>query len=156
MAGTSEQLVLFYDPERCTGCRYCEIACSFKHYGVLSFDKALRHVIFDKNQVIFEAVQCRHCEEPVCAAVCPTEAIKKDEKTGWVLINPMRCIGCRFCVLACPAGVPWFDEDRKVAVKCDFCDGDPACAKFCSPQAIRVLPRSEALELMKKVYGVGA
>jgi len=156
VAGTSEQLVLFYDPERCTGCRYCEIACSFKHYGVLSFDKALRRVVFDKERVVFEAAQCRHCEEPVCAAVCPTEAIRKDEKTGWVLVNPMRCIGCRSCVLACPVGVPWLDEDRKVAVKCDFCDGDPVCAKFCSPQAIRVLPRSEALELMKKVYGVGA
>jgi len=149
-------VVLLYDPARCTGCRYCELACSYKHYGVLDFNKARRHVIFDHDQVLFEAVQCRHCEEPVCAAVCPTEAIKKDEKTGWVLLNPMKCIGCRSCVLACPAGVPWFDEALKVAVKCDFCDGDPWCAKFCSAQAIQVLPREEALELMTRIYGVRA
>ena len=154
MAGVAEQLVLFYDPNRCTGCRYCEMACSYKHYGVIDYNKARRHVIFDPEHVLFEAVQCRHCEEPVCAAACPTEAIKKDEKTGWVLINPMKCIGCRSCTYACPIGVPRFDEDLKVAIKCDFCDGDPWCAKYCSAQAIQVLPRAEALRLMRRIYGV--
>jgi len=154
MAGVAEQLVLLYDPNRCTGCRYCEMACAYKHYGVIDYNKARRHVIFDPEHVLFEAVQCRHCEEPVCAAACPTEAIKKDEKTGWVLINPMKCIGCRSCTYACPIGVPRFDEDLKVAIKCDFCDGDPWCAKYCSAQAIQVLPRAEALRLMRRIYGV--
>ena len=83
-----------------------------------------------------------------------SEAIKKDEKTGWVLINPMKCIGCRSCVLSCPTGVPWFDEELKIAVKCDFCDGDPWCAKYCSAQAVQVMPRDEALALMRRIYGV--
>ena len=156
VAEGSEQLVLLYDPDRCTGCRYCEIACSYKHYGVLSFEKARRHVVFDLEHIVFEAVQCMHCDDPVCASVCPEEAVKKDEKTGWVLINPMKCIGCRSCVVSCPMGAPQFDESLKVAVKCDFCDGDPWCAKYCSPQAIQVLPREEALEIMKKMYEVGA
>jgi len=147
VAGKPEQLVLFYDPARCTGCRYCEMACSYKHYGVLDFNKARRHVVFDPEHVLFEAVQCRHCEEPVCASVCPTEAIRKDEKTGWVLINPMKCIGCRSCVVSCPMGVPWFDEDLKVGREMRFlrwgpvvrqvllCPGHPGHAEGGGPGA---------------------
>jgi len=146
------QKVLLYDPERCTGCRFCEMACSYKHFGVISFRKSNLRIVFDGERLEFEAVNCQHCVEPVCVAACPSEALSKDEETGWVRINPLKCIGCKTCVYICPLSAPWFDEDLNVAVKCDFCDGDPMCAKYCSPGAIRVVSRVEAVEFAKKLY----
>jgi carbon-monoxide dehydrogenase iron sulfur subunit len=146
------QKVLLYDPTRCTGCRYCEIACVFYHFKQFDLEKAHMHVQFDEKNAEFEAIYCQHCDEPVCVAACPNEAAVKDEETGLVRINPIRCIGCKTCTFACPLSVPWFNEDYKISMKCDFCDGDPQCAKFCSPQAIRVVTREEAWEFNKKQY----
>jgi len=138
---TEEQKVLLYDPSKCTGCRYCEIACSYYHFKQLSLEKANLHVQFNEKNGEFEAIYCQHCDEPVCVAICPSEAATKDEKTGLVRINPLRCIGCKTCVVARPLSVPWFNADYRISMKCDFCDGGPQCAKFCSPQAIRVATR---------------
>jgi len=144
--------VLIFDPERCTGCRYCEVACAFKHYGVTSPEKSHIRIFVDEQRMKIEASNCQHCEEPVCAASCPEDAITKDEGTGWVMLNSMKCIGCKSCILACPLSCPWFDEEHHIAAKCDFCDGDPVCAKYCSPQAIRVGTRAEALEINRRQY----
>lgn len=152
------QKVLAYDPELCTGCRYCEIVCSFRHYGVVNPGKSFISILFNegKDDGVFEAKNCQHCDEPICASVCPSEALSKDEKTGWVRINPLKCIGCETCVYMCPLSIPFFDEERKVAVKCDFCDGDPECVKHCSSTAIKSVTREEALLLNKRLYlGIG-
>jgi len=147
-----KQKVLLYDPSRCTGCRYCEIACSYYHFKEFDFKKAHLHIIFEDKIGQFEAIYCQHCDEPLCVAVCPNEAAVKDEETGLVRINPMRCIGCQTCVFACPLSVPWFNEEFHVSMKCDFCDGNPQCAQFCSPQAIRVVNREEAWSFNMKTY----
>jgi Fe-S-cluster-containing dehydrogenase component len=128
---SAEQLVLFYDPDRCTGCRFCMISCAVGHYNELNMDKALLFTFFDEGKELFESAQCQHCEDPVCLNSCPEEAIEKDEDSGIVTINPMK------------------------AVKCDFCDGDPKCAKYCSPRATRVVTREEAYKLNEKLYGKG-
>lgn len=148
----AQQKVLLYDPKRCTGCRYCEIACAFYHFKTIDFEKAHLRIEFDEKNVEFEAIYCQHCDEPVCVAACPNDAITKDEETGWVKINPAICIGCKTCTIVCPLSVPWFNEAFHVSMKCDFCNGDPQCAKFCSPQAIRVATREEAWEFNKKNY----
>jgi len=152
ISDTSHQKVLLYDPKRCTGCRYCEIACAFYHFKQLDFSKAHLHIVFDEMNFQFEGIYCQHCDEPVCVAACPNDAITKDEETGWVKINPVKCIGCKTCTIVCPLSVPWFNEAFHVSMKCDFCGGDPQCAKFCSPQAIRVATREEAWEFNKKTY----
>ncbi|MEM2102781.1 MAG: 4Fe-4S dicluster domain-containing protein [Candidatus Bathyarchaeia archaeon] len=149
---TAKQKVLLYDPQKCTGCRYCEIACAFFHFNQIDFNKAHLHVVFDQNNGALEAIYCQHCDEPVCVASCPKEAIVKDEKTGLVKINQMKCIGCQTCTVSCPLGVPWFNKDYRISMKCDFCNGEPQCAKFCSPQAIRVAKREEAWEFNRKNY----
>lgn len=152
------QKVIVYDPELCTGCRHCEIACAFKHYGSVDLNKSYLRILFngDNGTGAFEAVNCQHCEEPLCVNVCPSEALGKDERTGWVKINPLKCIGCQTCIYLCPLSVPFFDEERKVAAKCDFCNGDPECVRRCSPGALRVVTREEALRLNKRLYvGVG-
>jgi len=151
------QKVIAYDPELCTGCRYCEIVCSFKHYHTVDFNKSYLRILFsgDDGTGAFEAVHCQHCEEPMCVNACPPEALSKDEKTGWVTLNPLKCIGCQTCVHICPLSVPLFDEKLIVAAKCDFCDGDPECVKHCSSAALRVVTREEALRLNNELY-VGA
>ena len=152
-----DQKVIVYDPELCTGCRYCEIACSFKHHGAIDVNKSYVSVLFTANNGSgrFEAAHCYHCEDAVCVSVCPSEALKKDEETGWVKTNQIKCIGCKMCVYSCPLSIPVFIEEKKAAMKCDFCDGDPECVKHCSSQALKIVPREKAVKLNEKIY-VGA
>ncbi|MBS7648560.1 4Fe-4S dicluster domain-containing protein [Candidatus Bathyarchaeota archaeon] len=149
-----EQKVILYEPSRCTGCRMCEMACSFVKYQVLDYSKSHIKHFFDEKTKSFEAIYCLHCEDPICAAVCPTEAISKDSRTGIVRINNAKCIGCKNCIIICPTLAPWFDEERRITVKCDLCDGNPECVKKCSPLALRFIKRSEAKELLEKIYSV--
>lgn len=146
------QKVLLYDPKKCSGCLYCMIVCSYSHFYEISLEKAHLEVVrnpFDENSFI--NAHCAHCHYPYCEAACPTDpkAIYKDEKTGFVLINPSLCIGCKSCNYACPLSIPHFDETLKVSVKCDACEGDFLCAKYCSTGALRVVTREEALEAVK-------
>ncbi|MHA1594022.1 MAG: 4Fe-4S dicluster domain-containing protein [Candidatus Baldrarchaeia archaeon] len=146
------QMVLVYNPWRCTGCTSCMIACSYKHYGVLDYNLSNIKISFAEELKRFEAVYCHHCEEPICATVCPVSAIVKDEDTGIVTIDVMKCIGCQLCNVMCPLSVPWFNEALRVSIKCDLCDGDPECVKFCSSRALRFVPREEATALLKEIY----
>jgi len=146
------ELKLVFDPERCTGCLACEAACSFSHYGEGGYAKSFIRHSFDPALGGFQAVYCLHCEEPLCMAACLSDAIYKDER-GVVKINRVKCVGCRSCNYACPLSVPFFDESLKASVKCDLCDGDPECVKFCSSGALRAMPREEALERRSKIYG---
>jgi len=152
----AKQKVLIYYPERCTGCKYCEMGCSLVHFGEINLEKSHIHALFDEKTNEFEALVCQHCEDPVCAASCPVEAIVVDEKTGWVKINPMKCISCKTCIYACPVSMPWFSRDHKIAMKCDFCDpvrdGKPICVEFCSPRALEVVTRKEAWDFFRKRY----
>ena len=148
------QKVIVYDPELCTGCRHCEIVCAFKHYGSVDLNKSYLRILFNGGDGIaaFEAVNCQHCEEPICVNACPSGALGKDEKTGWVIVNPLKCVGCQMCTYMCPLSVPFFDEERKAAAKCDFCGGDPECVMHCSPGALKVVTREKAIQLNKKLY----
>jgi Fe-S-cluster-containing hydrogenase component 2 len=68
--------------------------------------------------------------------ICPVKAISRDEKLSRVMVNQDKCIGCRSCVTVCPFGAMNFNViDRKV-FKCDFCDGDPQCVRFCDMKAV--------------------
>jgi carbon-monoxide dehydrogenase iron sulfur subunit len=68
--------------------------------------------------------------------ICPVKAISRDEKLSRVMVNQDKCIGCRSCVTVCPFGAMSFNViDRKV-FKCDFCDGDPQCVRFCDMKAV--------------------
>jgi carbon-monoxide dehydrogenase iron sulfur subunit len=144
---TNEEVIVF-DPERCTGCTYCMIACTFKHYKSTDFDRSHIKIIDnpEKPKIGFIGIHCAHCEDPQCLASCPVEAITKDDETGFVTINAAKCIGCKACIIACPISNPRYDEERRIAVKCDFCDGEPHCVKFCTTEAIKKMPREIARE----------
>jgi anaerobic dimethyl sulfoxide reductase subunit B (iron-sulfur subunit) len=84
-----------------------------------------------------------HCEDAPCIDACPASAILRDADTDVVLVDQERCIGCKFCLWACPYGAPHFDGAGKM-VKCDMCierlgEGKPtACEAVCIARAIRV------------------
>jgi len=69
-----------------------------------------------------------------------------------VTVIASTCIGCEMCVLACPLAVPYFDPALKVAVKCDFCHGDPECVKHCSSRPLRLPPRDEEVRVDERLY----
>jgi Fe-S-cluster-containing dehydrogenase component len=91
-----------------------------------------------RNQrLYFMTLPCMQCEKPACAASCPTNAIYKREKDGVVLIDKAKCIGCQYCLHACPYGAINFDKDNNVADKCTYCahkldrGEQPACVSKC-------------------------
>lgn len=92
-----------------------------------------------ENGYAFVKKSCMHCVDPSCVSACPVSAMKKDERTGLVSYDKDACIGCRYCVAACPFGVPRFTYDRAIPQisKCQLCqhrwpDGRySACAEVC-------------------------
>lgn len=156
--GTKEKvtdLVIIHDPNKCTGCGQCMIGCAYKHFRTFDRRFGLLYVYENPNKKgMYVNANCSHCVFPMCLASCPKEAIYKDEK-GIVRISPLICVGCGTCNQACPIGIPRLDEERKVYVKCDFCDGEwPMCVQMCSSNALRLLPRKEAFEYVKNLRGV--
>lgn len=150
------EYVVVHDPSKCTGCLQCMMACAYKHYRTYDLKCALLYVYEDPDKKgWFININCSHCVFPLCMASCPKDAIYKDE-TGIVRISPILCIGCGTCSQACSISIPRLDEERKIYVKCDLCDGDPICVKMCSPKALQFLPRREAFEYVKKLRGEGS
>jgi Fe-S-cluster-containing dehydrogenase component len=137
--------VILHDNSRCTGCRQCMTACSFKNFLTYNYDLSLCKIIIGANGK-FIRVQCHHCADPMCMAACPTGATQKDPVTGIVSIDKLQCIGCKSCTWACPISVPQLQRGLKAMTKCDLCGGDPNCCKVCSAKAIQFLVRSEHRE----------
>ena len=126
---------LLIKPEKCIGCRTCELACAFGHYN--QFNPKLANVkVFEYEQEAAAVpVMCLQCDEPSFMKVCPVHAISRDEN-GAVTINYNKCIGCKMCLNACPLGNISFHPLVGRIFKCDFCDGDPKCARNCPTGAI--------------------
>lgn len=127
--------VIFMDLNRCIYCRSCEVACEREHNG-----RSFMSVVLLNNKRSVP-MNCRHCEKSPCVAVCPTKALNKLEN-GPVIIETMKCIGCRLCAMVCPFGILEFDALSKVMRKCDLCvhrlnDGKaPACVTTCPARAL--------------------
>ena len=126
---------LFIKPEKCLGCRTCELVCSFEHNQAFNPRFANVSVIAYEEAAISIPVMCMQCEKACCLAVCPVGAITRDEK-GVVCINHEKCIGCKMCMNACPLGNIGFNTESRQVHKCDLCGGDPKCVKFCPTGAI--------------------
>lgn len=135
--------VLMVDYGKCTGCLTCEMACSVKHEGLINNFQSRIKIIKGGNAGKGIPMTCVHCESAPCMAVCPVRAISRDEELNRVMIDDVVCIGCRMCVAVCPFGNVNFDSISRKIIKCDLCDGDPSCVKFCGYDALKYIDVSE-------------
>jgi carbon-monoxide dehydrogenase iron sulfur subunit len=145
---------LVIDPKLCTGCRLCELVCSFKKTETYNPARARIRTIVFEDEIAFVPMTCWQCEEPVCQEVCPTGAVMRDEGTGAVTISVERCIGCKMCMMVCPFGNIQSDGSGELVVKCDLCGGDPECVVFCPTKALQYLPADKfTLARKKRIAG---
>ena len=122
--------------DKCTGCRQCELACSWVQTGVFQPSRSLIRVHVFDEQASYAPWTCFQCDEAWCMQACPVNAIDVDEASGAKIVLDEVCVGCKLCVIACPFGTIFFDTAQDTATKCDLCAGDPACAHACPTGAI--------------------
>ncbi|NPV44299.1 MAG: 4Fe-4S dicluster domain-containing protein [Firmicutes bacterium] len=127
--------ILMLSPEKCIGCRTCELVCSFNKTKAFNPKCSRVTVISYDEAAISVPIMCMQCEDPSCIKVCPTSAITKADD-GTAVIDEKKCIGCKFCISACPLGNITFSPIERKIVKCDLCGGEPGCAEFCPSGAI--------------------
>ncbi len=146
--------VLIVDSERCTGCLECAVACSVVHTCDIDLERA--HIkIWRTAEERYVALTCHHCETPSCAEACPTKACHIETETRRVVIDVKKCIGCRTCVVACPFGHAHYDPVARLSVKCDYCDGDPACVRACEAKAIIYVASDESSLSRRREWAAG-
>lgn len=138
-------------PDKCTGCRTCELVCSFmKNDNFNPKDAAISVLAFDEVGLQVP-MTCLQCDEPHCVAVCTVNALTKDEETGVVHYDGEKCIGCKMCVSACPFGNITYSARIKEIVKCDECGGDPQCVKLCVSGALEYKDLDSSLERRRNI-----
>ena len=137
------QNTLVIDLNRCVGCMGCNAACkTINNVPIGNFwNKVLRvgpipryeGAVFPDTDWYYLPVQCQHCEDPECVKVCPTGASHKTED-GTVQVDKAKCIGCQFCVMACPYDVRYLNEEERVVEKCTLCQQQTAQGEL--PQCV--------------------
>jgi carbon-monoxide dehydrogenase iron sulfur subunit len=138
-------VIIQVDPAQCTDCRLCEIYCSFQQEGYVNPTLARIHIQRDASRKLLVPIVCPPCGEKKCIAVCPEPgALTILPQTGAIVIAEALCTGCSKCVVACDIGAIQFlrqdgrgKNGKAVALKCNQCDGDPACMRVCEPKALQ-------------------
>lgn len=125
-------------PNLCTGCRTCELACSFAHSIDGKPGLSRIYPLAAGAPELFVPVVCLQCEEAACVKACLVDAIQRNPETGALELDDERCVRCMACVAACPFGCAIPSPTNSLVVKCDLCGGDPVCAHFCPTKALDV------------------
>lgn len=160
---TGKRFGMLIDLRKCIGCQACTVGCSMENlppigqfrttvlqYEVENYDDGLP-AMFNLPRL------CNHCENPPCVPVCPVQATFQRED-GIVLVDSERCVGCAYCVQACPYDARFINHETQTADKCTFCEHRlevdllPACVETCVGGA-RILgdlndPKSEISKLL--------
>ena len=169
------------DTTECIGCRKCEYACAksndlndqplevFEDRAVFDEPRRMTQDAFTvvnrydnaahPEQPTFVKVQCMHCLKPACASACLVGALRP-QPNGAVTYDPWKCMGCRYCMVACPFQVPAYEYDHALTPKvrkCSFCfervstgGKPPACVDICPPMCLTFAKRSELLTLARE------
>jgi len=137
-----------FDPNRCTGCDACRLACTIENE--LAPGNSFRRVeTFNERHrpdlpLYHVSLACNHCREAACMDACPALAYSRDPATGAVVLDGDKCVGCKYCAWACPFDAPVFDAGQGVMTKCDLCrdhreEGrNPACVDACQMRVLSV------------------
>lgn len=168
---------ILHDTTRCIGCRKCEEACNkvndlpapeqpFDDLSVLNKDRRTRFDTYtvvnqfrgkDMLRPVFVKKQCNHCLEPACASACFVKAFDKTE-TGAVTYDESVCVGCRYCMIACPFEIPTYEYDKALTPrirKCTLCYPRivkgllPGCVEICPTEALTYGKRNDLLRLAR-------
>lgn len=175
--GYPDAFGVLFDSTRCIGCRKCEEACNrvnqmpppdrpFDDLRVLEKPRrtnARTYTIvnrYDSTSAgkgpLYRKMQCNHCLEPACASACFVRAFSKTE-TGAVVYDASVCVGCRYCMIACPFEIPTYEYDKVLTPriqKCTFCylpritkGRPPGCVEICPTEALTFGKRSELIRV---------
>ncbi|NNG00460.1 MAG: 4Fe-4S dicluster domain-containing protein [Desulfobacteraceae bacterium] len=176
--GYAEANAVLHDISLCIGCRKCEDACnkvndlpppkaSFSDLSVLEASRrtdAYTYTVVNQKQTsgnakpVFFKNQCNHCLEPACASACFVQAFRKTD-TGAVTYDETVCVGCRYCMVACPFEIPAYEYDKALTprvTKCTMCyprliDGKlPGCVEACPAEALSFGKRDDLLALARE------
>jgi formate dehydrogenase iron-sulfur subunit len=177
---SDDRMGVLVDTTVCIGCRRCEYACKKAHdlpageietYDDRSVFKNMRRPTTGALTVVNQyenpnknsnpidvKVQCMHCDHPACVSACIVGAFSK-QANGSVIWDGNKCIGCRYCIIACPFQVPTFEYDKAIQPsirKCDFCwertkEGLlPACVEICPVEALTYGKRYDLIQAAHK------
>ena len=157
---------ILYDSTLCIGCRQCEQACSEGKNLVYNDQIAKEEKLSERKLTTirtygerFSRKLCMHCQDPACASVCPVAALEKT-KLGPVVYHADRCMGCRYCMVACPFQVPVYEWHSRIPLmrKCDMCvdkltaGGITRCSDVCPVNATITGERKDlAAEARKRI-----
>lgn len=181
-AAAADPLGVLVDCTLCVGCRSCEKACNaantelprrpaevFEDQGVFERKRRMDATAYtvvnryqhpdDPGRSTYAKAQCMHCLAPACVSACIVGALSK-ESTGPVLYDASKCIGCRYCMVACPFQVPAYEYDNAMTPKvkkCELCfqrrlsNGElPACVQACPMQVMTFGKRTELLRFARE------
>ncbi len=169
---------VLFDNVKCVGCRACEKACNtvnelpapdkpFDDLSVLDQKRrptAKSYTIVNRYEVeglkspVFKKVQCNHCKEPACASACFVKAFTKTPE-GPVVYDASVCVGCRYCMVACPFEIPSYEYDKAFTprvMKCTMCyprikEGKlPACVEACPKEALTFGKRDDLIKIARE------
>lgn len=124
------------DAKVCSGCRTCEVICSLIHEGLVDTERSRILIKSNVFKGSFIPAFCHQCSDVPCYYACPESAIEIESLLGTVTIHEEKCTGCQTCQESCPFGAIHFDREKNKAFKCDFCQGDPECVKWCPTNAL--------------------
>ena len=148
------QMAFYFDSSCCSGCKACQAACKDKNslkvgmlwrrvYEVQGGGWKKQGAAWVSDVYAYNvSMACNHCEDAPCQRVCPTGAIYTTPE-GVVHVHSNRCVGCKYCIEACPYKVRILDHHRGIVIKCWFCldlvrkGGEPACVTTC-PTQVRI------------------
>jgi formate dehydrogenase beta subunit len=171
---SADAVGLLYDATLCIGCKACTVACREANglpadtsgspdglydapVDLSARSKTVIKLYADGNEQSYVKAQCMHCVDPGCASACMLGALQKRE-FGIVTYDPDLCVGCRYCEIGCPFGVPKFEFAKAAPkiVKCELCkerlaaDQEPACTDVCPRHAVIFGRRTELLKEAKR------